>query len=164
VSSDPSFVERLAGKKNHFMQSASDYRKMVELVRDGDGNGAIAVYKRLPEPLRREKAVMLAYVTASGKLGDDVAYGRALEEMREVFPTDRGLDLMFIDAHLIARRFPRRRSVSGGAAREHQRPARRPGEGGCARAAQMGIEIGDLTAHADYAEFVKTAEYRAFAQ
>lgn len=105
AASNPSLLARLSGKKHPFVQSAQDYRTMMEKVRDGDPHGAIAIYRRLPESLRRDKAVMVGYVVASGSIDDDAAYAKAMDELRAAHPHERGLDLMFIDSHLIARRY-----------------------------------------------------------
>ena len=105
AASDPNVLERLSGKKNAFVEALPDYKNMMQKVRDGDGKGAIAIYKRLPQDLRKQKSVMIAYVSAASKVGDDVAYGAAMDEMRAAFPNDPGLDLMSIDSFLLKEKY-----------------------------------------------------------
>ncbi len=105
AASDPNMLERMSGKKNMFVEALPDYKLMMEKVRAGDGKAAIALYKRLPEQLRKQKSVLLAYVSASSKLGDDAAYAAAMDEMRATFPNDPGLDLMSIDSYLLKEKY-----------------------------------------------------------
>ncbi len=105
AASDPGVLERISGKKNAFVEALPDYKLMMEKVRAGDGKAAVALYRRLPEQLRKQKSVLLAYVSASSKIGDDAAYASAMDEMRATFPNDPGLDLMSIDSYLLKQKY-----------------------------------------------------------
>jgi hypothetical protein len=104
AASDPSLLESLAGKRPSF-EWAADFATMMEKVRTGEGAGAISIYRRLPESVRRDKAVMVAYVVASSQINDDAAYTKAMDELRAAHPRESGLELMYIDSHIIAGRY-----------------------------------------------------------
>lgn len=104
VATDPNLVQTLAGKENPVIAAAAHYKVLVEKIHAGDGKGAVEAYNRIPAELRRDKAVMLSYVMAASKISD-AAYVRAIEEFRAAFPNEKRLDLIFMDGHLLARRY-----------------------------------------------------------
>ncbi|HKO54279.1 MAG TPA: hypothetical protein VJ276_00295 [Thermoanaerobaculia bacterium] len=106
LAQDPSALQKLAGRKNPFLEHVEDYKQMLQKLREGDGKGAEEMYRRLPEETRRQKSVMLAHVFASSKLGNDEAYLKAMDEMRRAFPHDGGVDLMSIDAFILKQKWP----------------------------------------------------------
>ncbi|MBV9493116.1 MAG: hypothetical protein JOZ54_02635, partial [Acidobacteria bacterium] len=101
VAKDPGILQRLGGEKNGFAEHAEEYGQMMKKVREGDGEGAEAIYKRLPRDIREQKNVLMAHVFATSKLGDDRKYLAAMDEMRAKFPNDGVVDLMSIDAFVL---------------------------------------------------------------
>jgi hypothetical protein len=213
AKTDPTPFERLMGtkKKSTLVENSTRMQEMMAKVRDGDGKGAVAIYKSMPEEIRREKSIMLAYVMACSKI-DDEAHGRALEELRAAFPNDGGMEMMFIDANIIRGRYDEALRIvdkvdglvggdpyldvirtnihlKEGSLDKAEAAATRATEAAPdletawwarvnvnlaqkdhAETARLltlirddlEIEIDDLTKYPDYAEFVKSREYREF--
>jgi hypothetical protein len=102
AEADPNLLERLAGaKKNPLVSAAPKVRDMMAKIRAGDGKGAVEIYRALPRELQRDKAILLTYVMACAKTGDDDLHVRALEDLRASFPNDRGMEMMFIDGSIL---------------------------------------------------------------
>lgn len=94
----------LMGTGKSGLDWAFDFQQMMAKIRQGDGDGAIAVYGKLPETVRRDKAVLIAYVAATQLVDDEAVYTRAMNELRTAHPKDNGIELMSIDWHLLAGR------------------------------------------------------------
>jgi tetratricopeptide (TPR) repeat protein len=105
VASQPTFMERLQKKKNPVVQNARLYQEMSTLVTSGQHQQAVALFKRMPPELRKEKSVLVAYVTAAGNLEDDNQYELAIDELRKAYPNDSGIDLMLIDGFILKERY-----------------------------------------------------------
>jgi predicted Zn-dependent protease len=200
-------------KKNMLVEAAPRVKEMTAKIHAGDGKGAVAIYRSLPEAMRREKSIMLVYVMAASKI-DDEAHGRALDELRAAFPNDRGIEMMFIDANLLRGRYDEairivdkvETSVGGDPYLDVIRSNIRQKEGkldaaeAFARRATerdenlqgawwalvninlaqkdhaetlralsflrdtLEVEIDDLAKYPEYAEFVKSKEYREFVE
>ena len=215
MKTDPSPLKRLLGtkKKSAMVEFEPRMQEMMAKVRAGDGKGAVAVYKSLPDELRREKSIMLAYVMACSKV-DDEAHGRALEELRAAFPNDGGMEMMFIDANIIRGRYGEALRIvdkvdgmvggdpyldvirtnihlkEGSLDKAEATAARATEQAPDLEAAwwarvnvnlaqkdhaetarlltilrdELEVGIDDLTKYPEYAEFVKTSEYREFIQ
>lgn len=104
VASEPTFMERLKRKKNPVVQMAEMYKQMGEKVGTGQNEEAVALFKRMPPDLRKEKSVLVAYVTASSNLGSE-QYQSAIDELRNTYPNDSGIDLMLIDGFILRQRY-----------------------------------------------------------
>ena len=98
------FIDRLLGKKHPAMQMATMYKEMAEKTTSGRHAEAVALFKRMPPELRREKSAFILYVTASSSM-DEEQYRSAIEELRAAFPNDAGLDLMLIDGYVLRQRY-----------------------------------------------------------
>ncbi|MGZ8710499.1 MAG: hypothetical protein ACXW28_09750, partial [Thermoanaerobaculia bacterium] len=85
VASEPTFMERLQKKKNPAVKSARMYEEMIEHSIAGRNQEAVDLFKRMPADLRKEKSVLVAYVSASSNLGD-AQYQSAIEELRNAYP------------------------------------------------------------------------------
>ncbi len=98
------FLDRLMGKKDPLMQLATLYKEMAEKTTSGQHAQAVATFKRMPPELRKEKGVLVLYVTASSDLGEE-QYQSAIEELRAAFPHDSGIDLMLLDGYVLKKRY-----------------------------------------------------------
>ncbi|HVE71118.1 MAG TPA: hypothetical protein VNI54_07095 [Thermoanaerobaculia bacterium] len=214
ADSDPGLLERLAGSKtkNPMVAAAPRVREMTAKIREGDGKAAIEIYNTLPERLRKDKSIMLAYVMACSNTGDDELHARSLDDLRAAFPNDRGMEMMFIDANILRGQYGEAlrivdsldRSVGGDPYLDVMRANIRLQEGDLAQAEAMAVraternpkredawwtrvnvnlsqkdfaetarlltiirddltlEIDDLSKYPEYAEFVKSLQYREF--
>jgi tetratricopeptide (TPR) repeat protein len=63
---------------------------------EGDAAGALADFKTVPPSFRNERWVMLIETSAAAKVSDE-EYMAAIERMRNRFPDDPGLDMIWID-------------------------------------------------------------------
>ena len=104
VASEPTFMERLQRKQNPAVKMAKMYQEMSQYVSTGQNEQAAALFKRMPAELRKEKSVLVAYVTASANLGND-QYQSAIDELRSAYPNDNGIDLMLIDGFILRQRY-----------------------------------------------------------
>jgi hypothetical protein len=104
VAGEPTLMQRLQQKKNPAVQLARMYKEMSENVASGRHAAAVAVFKRMPPELRREKSVVVAYVTASANV-DNEQYQAAIDELRRVYPDEPGMDLMLIDGFILRERY-----------------------------------------------------------
>ncbi|HVG23407.1 MAG TPA: hypothetical protein VND45_04575 [Thermoanaerobaculia bacterium] len=212
VATNPNFLQRLSGKKNAFLEVAPRAKEMMEKVHAGDGEAALKIYNDMPPNIRRDKALMLAYVMATSKTGDDKLYAHALDELRAAYPNDRGMEMLFIDSHLLAGRHDEamrsvdrvEEAVGGDPYLDTLRAGIRLQQGNlieaeryAARACErdpkledgwwsrvnvtlkrkdfaetarllrhlrddLDVEVADLRDYPDYAEFVRSPEYREF--
>ena len=104
AASEPTFMERLQKKKNPVVKIAMMYKEMGEHVTSGRHQQAVALFNRMPPELRKEKSILVGYVTASSNL-DNEQYQKAIEELRKAFPNDSGIDLMLIDGFILKERY-----------------------------------------------------------
>jgi hypothetical protein len=104
AGSEPTFIERLQKKKNPMVKMAQMYKEMAEKTASGQNEEAVALFRRMPPELRKEKSVLVAYVSAASNL-DNVQYEVAIDELRRAFPNDAGMDLMLIDGFILNERY-----------------------------------------------------------
>ena len=104
AGSEPTFMERMQKKKNPVVRIAQQYKQMTETVAAGKNQEAVELFKQMPEELRKEKTMLVAYVTASASL-DDAQYEAAIDELKKAFPNDSGIDLMLIDGFILKQRY-----------------------------------------------------------
>lgn len=104
AASEPTFMERLRKKKNPVVRMATLYKEMGEHVTSGRHLEAVALFHRMPPELRKEKSILVGYVTASSNL-DNEQYQEAIEELRKAYPNDSGIDLMLIDGFILKERW-----------------------------------------------------------
>ncbi|HEY0372001.1 MAG TPA: tetratricopeptide repeat protein [Thermoanaerobaculia bacterium] len=103
-ASEPSFMERLKRKKNPVLRMAQMYKEMGEAVGSGRHAQAVMLFKQMPPELRKEKSILVAYVTASANVDND-QYQKAIEELRAAYPNEPGMDLMLIDGYILRERY-----------------------------------------------------------
>ncbi len=104
AGSEPTFMERLQKKKNPVVRMASMYKEMGDHVTSGRHVQAVALFQQMPPELRKEKSILVGYVTASSNL-DNEQYQKAIEELRKAYPNESGIDLMLIDGFILKERW-----------------------------------------------------------
>jgi len=104
LAAEPSTMERLAGKENTSVESIRMFKEMAEKTAAGRNQEAVDLFKRMPADIRKEKVILVAYVSASANLGED-QYQAAIEELRKNYPNDAGIDLMLIDGYYMKKRY-----------------------------------------------------------
>lgn len=104
LAAEPSTMERLAGKQNTSVESIRMFKEMAEKTAAGLNQEAVDLYKKMPADIKKEKIILVAYVSASANLGED-QYQAAIEELRKNYPNDAGIDLMLIDGYFMKKRY-----------------------------------------------------------
>ena len=103
-TSEQPLIDRLLRKKHPFLQTATMYKDMAEKTANGQHAAAVALFKSMPPDLRKEKSVLVLYVTASSSM-DEAQYQSAIDELRAAHPNDAGIDLMLIDGYFLKQRY-----------------------------------------------------------
>jgi len=104
LAAEPTAMQRLAGKQNTSIEAIRMYKEMSEKTMAGQNQEAVNLFKRMPPELRKEKIVLVGYVSASANL-DEAQYQAAIEELRKTYPNDAGIDLMLIDGFYLKKRY-----------------------------------------------------------
>jgi tetratricopeptide (TPR) repeat protein len=99
ASNDKNLLERLTGAESDFVKHASDLQQMMAQMQNQPA-AALASYRRLPESLRKNKAIMLIRVQAAAS-ADEREYLTAMEEFQKEFPEDAAVEMQSIDWHLL---------------------------------------------------------------
>lgn len=104
LAAEPTAMQRLAGKENTSVEAIKMYKEMSEKTMTGRNQEAVELFKRMPPELRKEKIVLVGYVSAAASL-DEKQYEEAIEELRKTYPDDAGIDLMLIDGFYLKKRY-----------------------------------------------------------
>ena len=92
----PSLVQRLNGAEREAMAYLKTIEQISAATQGGRFAEVISLYQQLPESLKKEKAFMLQWLTASQSAGE-AQYLQALEAFRTQFPNDVALDFILLD-------------------------------------------------------------------
>lgn len=98
------FLARLLTAESEFVKHWPRIQQMSELQKDGKPEEALAVYRTLPESVRREKSVLLLRYKAARAVSPE-EHASAIADFREAFPKETCIDLLMVDAHLYEKRF-----------------------------------------------------------
>ena len=104
LNAEPNLIERLLGRNSEMVETAGYYRELTEKSLAGKNEEVVDLVKRLPPRLRKERQVLVMYVSASSRL-DAGQYQSALDEMRATYPNEPGLDLMLIDGYYVMKKY-----------------------------------------------------------
>jgi tetratricopeptide (TPR) repeat protein len=94
----------LRGADKTFLNNGPKLQSFRTAVRDDRAKEAIAIYQSFPAELREHKVIVLLYMKAAMKAGND-EYLTALETFRRLFPTDPAVDLLSIDYFILKKQY-----------------------------------------------------------
>ena len=78
--------------------------KMQKLVREGQGEQALEIYRGLPEKARQEKVFLLIRLSAAQTISEE-EHAEAIEDFRKYHPNDAALDFLLIDGYVLKKDF-----------------------------------------------------------
>lgn len=100
----PGVVARLLGKENEYAKSLPLISRMADLVKAGESTEALRVYRKLPDVVRKGKTALLLRLQAA-QGADEKEYLDSIDDYRNEFPNDPGLDLVTFDGFLLRKQF-----------------------------------------------------------
>ncbi len=102
----PSLVERLLGKSRaaHAAAYLGALKRIPTLLAGGDPEGAMAVYRALPETLRQDRTLLIWRTQIAAQL-NDAEYLAALDAIRKQFPDDPRLDFLLLDGLILREKY-----------------------------------------------------------
>ena len=92
----PTILQKLSGTERDAAKHLDNMQKMMGAVKSGQFQEVLVIYAKLPDSLKREKAILLQRMMATQQLGD-AEYTKALEDFQKYFPDDPALDLIRLD-------------------------------------------------------------------
>jgi hypothetical protein len=96
----------LRSEENEYIKNASVITDMAKSLKQGNPRRTVDLFKKLPETLRNNKALLLVYLAACMRLeeADDHEYIAAMEKLRLLFPNDPCVDLISLDYYFLKHR------------------------------------------------------------
>jgi tetratricopeptide (TPR) repeat protein len=98
ASESRTLLERLQGKESDFVKHIAETQAMTAAVQNGQPQRAIAIYRKLPLSLQKDKSLLLIRYRAAAELQDD-EYTKAMDDFRKYHPDDPCIDIICVDAH-----------------------------------------------------------------
>ncbi len=102
---DKGLLERLSERDNELRGHMKDILEAQQKIAAGNAPAAAAIYEGLPDSVRREKFVLLAWVQSVALTGDEARHARALKELLRTFPSDPAATVASIDHYFLKREF-----------------------------------------------------------
>lgn len=96
---------KLAGEEQVLTKHMGDLTKMSRMVQNGQHKEALAVFRKLPAELQKNKVVQIVAIQAAGGTGDDNDYLTEIERFRKNHPNDAAGDLISIDYYLLKKNY-----------------------------------------------------------
>ena len=84
--------------------SLKPMNEMHDLIREGQNQRALEVYKRLPAAVKKQKRLLLCRLMAAQEVSVE-EHESAINDFRETFPKDACLDFILIDGYLLKKEF-----------------------------------------------------------
>ncbi|MBV9464048.1 MAG: hypothetical protein JO317_07455, partial [Verrucomicrobiae bacterium] len=81
-----------------------EIKKFRDLVTDGKSAEALQLFAKFPEPVRKDKALLLIRLKAARAIGGEEAQ-RAVNDYQAAFPDDPSLNLLLIDSFITAKKY-----------------------------------------------------------
>jgi tetratricopeptide (TPR) repeat protein len=79
--------------------------KMRQLMNEGKYSDAIEIYDRLPENIKRIKAVQITHIMIVSGLDDDKKYEEAINEYTTLFPNEPNMYLLLLDGYILKKEY-----------------------------------------------------------
>lgn len=95
-SAQKDFIEKLEGVEKLFLQYISETQGIVLLIKAGRAADALKMWAALPEPLRKDKNLLLMRLSLAAEIGGR-ELDAAIEDFRKAFPDEPALDLALMD-------------------------------------------------------------------
>ncbi|MDB5390891.1 MAG: hypothetical protein JWM11_6537 [Planctomycetaceae bacterium] len=97
-------AEKLNTPQEPFLASLDDFKKLTELVSKEKFADALAIYRKLPESVQKDKNTLLIRLRAAQGVSD-VEYSEVLDDFRKYYPDDVALDFLLIDSYTIRKKY-----------------------------------------------------------
>ena len=110
---DRSPLDRALGRELLLVKHIDTYQAVLQSLRDGDSEGVLRAYRRLPTELQSDKILLVARLTAAGQLGLQEEAEAAVETLAAEYPGDDCLNLMAIDYYTAREEYEKALSAIG---------------------------------------------------
>jgi hypothetical protein len=84
------------GADRLYLANLDGILRMIELYRNGDFEGSLAIFEALPGELKTHRTILMQRFAAAVPVGGE-AYQQAMQDLKDAFPDDGRLGLVFID-------------------------------------------------------------------
>jgi tetratricopeptide (TPR) repeat protein len=98
-------VVRLTGEEQVLTKHMGDITQMTAMVRNGQNKEALAVFRKLPAEIQKNKVFQIMAVQAAGGTGDENDYLTEMERFRKNHPHDAAGDIVSIDYYLLKKNY-----------------------------------------------------------
>jgi tetratricopeptide (TPR) repeat protein len=103
-SAQNDFLEKTEGTEKAFLQSLSEVQGIMLLVKAGRASDALKMWAALPEPLRKDKNLLLMRLSLAAEVGGRELHA-AIEDFTKMFPDEPALDLALLDVWTEQKKF-----------------------------------------------------------
>lgn len=97
-------ADKLKGTDRLLFKSLEDFTRMTAAFHKGNAKEALAIYRRLPADLQKDKAVQLVAIASAQNVNDE-DYVVELERFRKAHPKDPACDFISIDYYILKMRY-----------------------------------------------------------
>ena len=95
---------QLRGPDQLYVKHAREIGKMATAIQKDRGKEALAIFRKLPADLQKDKVIQLIAIRAAQD-GDEAEYLVELERFRKAHPEDVAIDFLSIDYHIIKKQY-----------------------------------------------------------
>lgn len=98
-------LEKLKGADQAYLNSLRDVMRFSTAAKAGRNKDAMAIYRKLPEELQNDKAMILMAIMVAQKADDDDEYLAGMERFRKAYPKDPAIDFISIDYYVLKKQY-----------------------------------------------------------
>lgn len=95
-----SALQKLTSSESAMMKNLPTVQRALALIREQKPAEALALFRKMPAELRKEKFVLLLEMRAAQAL-DETEYLASMEAIAKAFPNDSTMDLVLLDAEIM---------------------------------------------------------------
>lgn len=103
AESTKNLVQRFTQAPDPLIGSILKITEMQKLVRDGQPDKALELFRSLPEKAQHEKVFLLLRLGAAQAVSDE-EHSEAIEDFRKYHPNDAALDFLLIDGYVLKKK------------------------------------------------------------
>lgn len=104
AESNKNLVQRLTQPADPLLVALQSISRFQKLVREGQAEQALKLYRELPEKAQGEKAFLLLRLAAAQMVSEE-EHVEAIEDFRKFHPGDAALDFLLIDGYILKKDF-----------------------------------------------------------
>ena len=87
-----------------FLKNIGEYQKIATLFSKKEYAEVLALYRKLPEAVRKDKSLMIFALTSAQAVSEK-DYIQAIDDFRKAYPKDPALDLILIDGYAMRKEY-----------------------------------------------------------